>query len=55
MGGVGVHSRGGITEGGCFVLEAISLSLEREDEEMGERVWTSEARYRRGSTGTRGI
>jgi hypothetical protein len=55
VGGVGVHSRGGNTEGGCFVLEAISLSLEREDEEMGERVWTSEARYRRGSTGTRGI
>jgi hypothetical protein len=44
-GGLGVHSGGGNTEGGCFVLEAISLSLEREDEETGERVWTSEARY----------
>jgi len=53
--GLGARSGRGDTEGGCFVLEAISLSLERENEEMGERVWTSEARYRRGSTGTHGI
>lgn len=54
---VGLEARSGRgdTEGGCFVLEAISLSLERENEEKGERVWTIEARYRRGSTGTHGI
>ena len=44
---LGIQSGRGNTEGGCFVLEAISLSLEREDEEMGERVLTGEARYRR--------